>query len=214
MCSAGQGGVGFCLFCFQEELYCSSRWREILCFKGLGEKLHTVASDLQFRIGHQLGFLALGESFNLAGFGSAPVKWGQLNLTTWKSCWSVNACKMLHSAIKQSTVLRSIWFAVTIVLLWNFMGKLCQETKWLMSAVHVGTGRWGTDIFSKTSNFPELPFLKIQEIFQENLKLPGTESRTLRLVQVESGAAEILLALEMIPQAVLPRHKRCCHHRA
>lgn len=81
-------------------------------------------------------FLALGESLNLAGSGSAPVKWGQLNLTTWKSCWLVNACKMLHSAIKQSIVLRSIWFAVTIVLLWNFMGKLCQETKWLMCAVH------------------------------------------------------------------------------
>lgn len=218
---------------------------------------------------------------------------------------------MLYSAIKQSIVLRSIWFAVTIVLLWNFMGKLGQETKWLMCAVHVGIGRWGTDGFSKASNFPEVSSLKIQEVSQEHLKWPGTEnsvrwiwgcrmrlwqvseellapppiflfllltlspasspfvllvelfaqyhrktgwwfdsdgkkmgkkksekvsavvglcfqmdlissviyhvaahSWTMRLVQVESAATEIPLTLEMIPQAMLPRHKRCCHHRA
>lgn len=170
-CRTGRGRLRF-----QEKLYCSSRWGEILCFKGLWEKLHTVASDLQSRIGHQLVFLALGESLNLSGSGSAPVKWGQLNLTTRKSCWLVNACEMLHSAIKQSIVLRNIWFAVTIVLLWNFMGKLCQETKWLMCAIHVGIGRWGTDGFSKASNLPQVHSLKIQEASQEHLKCPGTES--------------------------------------
>lgn len=56
---------------------------------------------------------------------------------------------MLHSTIKQSIVLRSIWFSVTVVLFRNLMGKLCQETKLLI-------GRWGTDSFSKASNFPFL----------------------------------------------------------
>lgn len=46
----------------------------------------SVASDLQSRIGCQSIFLALGESLNLSGSGSAPAKWGQLNLTTQKSC--------------------------------------------------------------------------------------------------------------------------------
>lgn len=157
-CRTGRG----CLVCFQGfffVLFCKS-----------------VASDLQSRIGCQSIFLALGESLNLSGSGLAPVKWGQLNLTTQKSCWLVNACKMLHSAIKQSIVLRNIWFAVTILLLWNFMGKLFQETKLLLCAIHVGIGRWGTDSFSEASNFPQVHSLKIQEVSQEHLKWPATES--------------------------------------
>lgn len=38
----------------------------------------------------------------------------------------------------------------------------------------------------------------------------ATHTWTLRLVEVESRAAEILLTLEMIPGATLPRQKSCC----
>lgn len=79
---------------------CVRSWGEILPSERLSGKLHTAADDLPFRIGHQFLFLALGKSLNLSRSGSASVKWRYLNLTTWKSCWSVNASKILYSAIK------------------------------------------------------------------------------------------------------------------
>ena len=138
-----KGAKGWACACsvFRRSLYCSSTWGGILFWRTWEEVTYS-SSWFMVQDWTPIVFSALGKSLNLPGSGSAPVKWGQLYLTTWKGCWLVNACKMLYSAVKYSVALRSIWSAVTVVLLWNFMAKRLPRNK--MTNGHRTCGLWET----------------------------------------------------------------------